>query len=384
MATAVVVKPIRVSDFEARLMGDEPTWTDQENLSPEALTARVLKAYHWYNYHCDAKAQRKFMESYFKANKDKRSDAVLAVEDFRYTITQVGAMARMILVGFKLDKVRKAKFNAKLDDLAALGAKFLKARKEAVKAKEKTRVVVSVQAATKAKAGEIIAEMEDELDKFILAGCKDAFSPFDWLKERDIKAIYAAHLITYYTPVRDEVAAAVAGKDDELKYAYRLFTKKQGKAFLTLLNTLLSDAATFGANKKKQAAPRKKKEKSVDKVVSKVKYQKEDADLKLASIRPENIVGAMELWTYNTKYHVIQHYVAIDRGGLSVKNSSIKNFSEKESTQRAIRKPETILPGLLAANGTRAVNKMYNDLATKTKMPNGRLNEFTILLRVFK
>jgi hypothetical protein len=107
---------------------------------------------------------------------------------------------------------------------------------------------------------------------------------------------------------------------------------------------------------------------------------KEFAELKLVSIKPETIIGATELWIYNTKYRRVQVYKA-EYGALSVKGTSVLGFSVKDSISMTLRKPEEFFKGITM--GKRALNGAIKTLTTKPTKPNGRINEECILLGAF-
>jgi hypothetical protein len=76
-------------------------------------------------------------------------------------------------------------------------------------------------------------------------------------------------------------------------------------------------------------------------------------------------------------------YQASDAGGLSVKGSSIVNFSEEKSIQKKLRKPEVTLPEVLSGGKVYLRNALGNIRAVESAL-SGRLNDDTILLRVVK
>jgi hypothetical protein len=76
-------------------------------------------------------------------------------------------------------------------------------------------------------------------------------------------------------------------------------------------------------------------------------------------------------------------YQASDAGGLSVKGSSIVNFSEEKSIQKKLRKPEVTLPEVLSGGKVYLRNALSNIRAVESAL-SGRLNDDTILLRVVK
>ena len=86
---------------------------------------------------------------------------------------------------------------------------------------------------------------------------------------------------------------------------------------------------------------RVKKSPSKEKLVAKLKYAKESKELKLVSINPVDIVGAAELWVYNTKTRKLGKYVpGTYKDGISVKGTTILDFDETKSVQKTLRKPE--------------------------------------------
>jgi len=127
--------------------------------------------------------------------------------------------------------------------------------------------------------------------------------------------------------------------------------------------------------------PKAKKTVPAEKIVAKLKYKKADEPLKLVSINPADILGAKELWTYNTKSRKLGKYIASEFADLGVKGTSIVNFDENKSVQKTLRKPIDQLKDFKAA-GKVALRKFLDDInAVDTKM-NGRINEEIMLLKV--
>jgi hypothetical protein len=112
-------------------------------------------------------------------------------------------------------------------------------------------------------------------------------------------------------------------------------------------------------------------------------YAKDFAELKLVSVDPKTIVGANQLWVYNTKTRKLGCYNAEDAAGLSIKGSTIQNFSESKSTQKKLRKPEVTLPEVLKG-GKVALRNVLNDIRAVESFLTGRINVDTILLRTIK
>jgi hypothetical protein len=71
---------------------------------------------------------------------------------------------------------------------------------------------------------------------------------------------------------------------------------------------------------------------------------------------------------------------ANNRDGFTVSGTSIKNFDETTSFALTLRKPEDYLP-IIAARTEKQIEKALNELKTKRKSANGRINQDTILIR---
>jgi hypothetical protein len=179
----------------------------------------------------------------------------------------------------------------------------------------------------------------------------------------------------------EELIEAMEGSDPQLKEAYSHMTKTMLKNRVVFFGNLIEDAERYGNVTKKTRAPRKPRTISVEKVLKNFKYQKEDNTYKIASINPEKIIGAQELWCFNTKYKIVTVFRALDRGGLKVKGTSIISYDEATSSSKGCgRKPEIVLDKL--RNGGKIVlRKVMEELKTDKPLQ-FRINENTILMKV--
>ena len=102
------------------------------------------------------------------------------------------------------------------------------------------------------------------------------------------------------------------------------------------------------------------------------------------SIDPKKIIGAQELWVFNTKTRKLGKYVAsngFSSEELSIKGASITGFDEKKSIQKTVRKPDVTLKEFQKA-GKVALRKFLEDInATDIKLT-GRINKEIVLLKV--
>jgi hypothetical protein len=209
-----------------------------------------------------------------------------------------------------------------------------------------------------------------------------AFKVLNLLKAVEAKAAHARIIKEFYGRQLAELEELASGKaDEQLREGYSHRSKKQIKALIAFLQEVDSACTMLGQEAKVNRKPRKTKVVPKDKIVAKLKYKKSDEPLKLVSINPTDIIGAKELWVFNSKTRKLGKYVANEFHDLGVKGTSITGFDEFKSVQKTLRKPAEQLKAFKDA-GKVALRKFLDDInAVDTKM-NGRLNEETLLLKV--
>ena len=208
-----------------------------------------------------------------------------------------------------------------------------------------------------------------------------AFKILNVLKAKQAKAAHARIIREFYNRDLEELQEAATTKDEQLKEAYSHLTKVQLRKITAFYQEIVSACEMLAQEAKVNRKPKAKKAVPAEKIVAKLKYKKADEPLKLVSINPAEILGAKELWTYNTKSRKLGKYVATEFAELGVKGTSIINFDENKSVQKTLRKPIDQLKEFKAA-GKVALRKFLDDInAVDTKM-NGRINDEIMLLKV--
>lgn len=364
-------KVTRITRSEAYIvnkkhLGDEPVFT-------KPLTQlEYMQALNWYNYMATNAEAKDYIITYFK-NLGRMNDAKIAksIPD-NFIPTTAAWTCRLISRGFKVPLDNPNEYVEK---------KIKETYKYVQQPKEETpKNVISIQDRIKERAHDIIGEIEGMIDDYIYND--QEFSLYTWLQSNNIPASYATSIVSKFSPVLDELLEAYEGKCEQLKEGYRHLKKTEIKKLIDFYNTLIEDAERYSSNTKKVRTARKPRTVSVEKKIKNLKYQKEDQTYKIASISPEKIIGAMELWTFNTKYKTITRLVAIDRGGLQVKGTSISNYCESTSTTRSMgrKDPNEIVKRILEG-GKLVLRKIFDDFKTEKPLAY-RVNENTILLRV--
>jgi hypothetical protein len=208
-----------------------------------------------------------------------------------------------------------------------------------------------------------------------------AFKILNVLKAKQAKAAHARIIREFYNRDLEELQEAATTKDEQLKEAYSHLSKVQLRKITAFYQEIVSACEMLAQEAKVNRKPKAKKAVPAEKIVAKLKYKKADEPLKLVSINPADILGAKELWTYNTKSRKLGKYIASEFADLGVKGTSIINFDEHKSVQKTLRKPIDQLKEFKAA-GKVALRKFLDDInAVDTKM-NGRINEEIMLLKV--
>ena len=232
--------------------------------------------------------------------------------------------------------------------------------------------------------------MTDELEDAIESFQADpenfdpkAFKILNLLKGRQVKAAHARIIKTLYARDLAELEELASGEaDEQLREGYQHLSRKQVKNLIAFYQEIAAACDMLAQEAKVNRAPRAKKSVPKEKLIAKLKYKKTDEPLKLVSINPVDIIGATELWVFNTKTRKLGKYVADSiQGPLSVKGTSLIGFDEHQSVQKTLRKPDEKLKEFKAASKVQLRKFLDGINATDTKM-NGRLNEETILLRI--
>ena len=239
---------------------------------------------------------------------------------------------------------------------------------------------VSIQERINEQVSNYIGEIEGKVDDFVNSDFKEKYDCYAHLNNMGCKSVHARKMRQLYIECYNESVDVYNADDDYLNEAWGHLKPKYHKKIMDFYGIIVDDIDRLIKNSTAQRKPRKKKTLSATRLVSKLKYQVEHPELRLVSVNPEKVVGATELWVYNTKNNRLGVYYAKNSiRGLSVKGSTILNFDSDTSVQKTARKPEEVLSTLTK----RTLNKNMKQMKTKDKEVTGRINAQTILLGVF-
>lgn len=362
--------------LERQYLGEEPTFKQDEELEKIDL----IKAMNWYNATKDSATAKKYLLQALKdAGVDKQILAAFGDINDSDCMT-VGFLSRMISRGAVLSDKDRETFDCALTGLIAAAESIRDSKKNSSSNnKEKAEVpVVSVQDRIKAQAQRVISDLEVALDKR-----EFKTNVKELLINAGVKGPQAKHVREWVDARIKEFTSVQKTKDDQLKEGYSNYSKAQLKAILKWLETVNESIDQIVVLAKAGRKPRAKKVKSAAQVVGKMQYMKADAALKVNSVDPTQIVGALQLWVFNTKTRKLGVFNASDAQGLTVKGTTVKNYDESKSFAKTIRKPEVKIPELMGA-GKVALRHFMDEIKAKESTLKGRINGDVLLLRVMK
>jgi hypothetical protein len=357
-------------------MGNEPSWTLQDINNEQG---DISGAFTWYNYSCTKKDAKEFVLDYLKAT-NKSKDIILAFKalpESKYVV-QFGWLARMFSLGFQPSEKTKEFFNRNFKELLALGNNILKSDPLPV---EEDAPKVNIQDRIREKASEEAGEIEGLIDDFVMSGCKNAPDMDSYFKSRSLSSVVMKKVCDVFIDRSKEIESVITTDDPQIKEGYSNFTKTELRKFKDFLDAIVVAANKGAETNKPTRKKRKVKEKPASIVVAKMNYMKEFEELQLKSVLPEKMIGASQVWTYNTKTKLLGVYNSDNAKGINVKGSTLQNFNADTSVGKRLRKPEVVLPDLLGAGKIR-IKKILPELTTKEAPLTGRMNSDTIIVRV--
>lgn len=326
----------------------------------------------------DSKEYAQIVKGFIKRNFPKQTaKSLLKVPDHKVSYSHIAAYCVLKENNKEIPESSQIWMDNMFTDLEAEGSVIVKEKKK----EEKTKAYQpSIQERMAEQLSEIIGQFELWVDA---QPNKDVPKMFDWLKKNAVAQAHIKKIRAYYEPIEAEFLELTKKTcDEEFKESFNL-TPAQVKRHIKFFEAMMNDLDAYENLKKATRKTRKPKPKSADKLVAKLKYKKDDNKYKIVSADPTSIVGALEVWTFNTKNRKLGKYVSQDLVALSVKGASIINFNENKSFQKTIRKPEEKLAEFNKA-GKVALRKFLEDIrATSTKL-NGRMNEHIVILKVVK
>lgn len=389
MATKRKTKAAHLTEARSSKGRDHsPKWDSVETMSDDEFSRHFRISMDWYRLESSGKDLKPKVITWMAANDYAKDEIALfkKTKDWRCNLT-VGALVANLLKGMPDSRPGFNEGRSTTKYVKDSIAKILEEGKNDVEEEEDTTKslipVVTIQDRLRETAGKMSEEIDYALDEF--STNPDTFDPkaikvLNLLKAKEAKAAHARIIKGFYTRSYEELQEAQLGECEQLKEAYGHLSKPQLKKLIAFYHEIISACDMLGQEAKVNRKPRAKKAQPKEKIVAKLKYAKTNEQLKLVSINPAEIIGAKELWVYNTKSRKLGKYMASEYLELGVKGTSITGFNENLSVQKTLRKPEEQLKEFKAA-GKVQLRKFLDDIRAVDIKLNGRINEDIILLR---
>jgi hypothetical protein len=375
---------------DEKYVGTEPEWDTEatELMAPEDKERLMRHAFRYYNYFYNQKDLKKYVVEWLKNGHFLEKEDLSAYIRTSDKLTSMTAcsLVKMHKMGmpfreretvFVLEAVRTAITLSK--DSGADEAAILAEEEKSVPKVEAYKP--TIQDRLNEKTSETIGELEGHYDQ-VIQDSKYTFKPYDFLVANNVPQSQLSKYEALYQKRFDELKMAFNKEDEQLIEGYSHYKSADFKRIFAILDQILNDVAQYRGVKKATKKVRAPKSVSKEKVVSKLKYAKEDKVLRLVSVNPADIIGSQELWVYNIKTRKLGKYVADSiQGPLGVKGTSITGYDEFKSVCKTLRKPDEKLKEFAKASKIQ-LRKFLEDIkATDTKL-NGRIGTDTVLLKV--
>lgn len=341
-------------------------------INPMNYSVDMMRALNWYNERHSTKEYKSWFMSSFKKKVDFDHDSV---NDFEYRV--IGVLCRIKDNGNVLSDEHEEKIQTELRRIRSLCVERSQKPKQTEPDQPKVPKV-TVQDRIDSKVSEFLAEIDGFVDEFCTEGTMPNLQSL--IITMGISGPMTKKISESVTPKIEHLEEVIAGKDKQLVEGWSNLSKAQLKKLLSIYTSLMERL-----QQAKVTAPRKKREskpKPAGIIVQKMKYMKTSDELGITSVSPATIVGATEVWLFNTKTKKLQQYLATDGTAISVKGTTLINWDVTKSKAKTLRKPETL--GTILDKGKRAFGQFMKTIKSKEFDLNGRVNEDCLIIGTFK
>lgn len=397
MATAQSVKapkkaPKKTRDplfTDEKYTGGEPVWDTERALkmSQAEFDHFLRKSFFYYNYFYAQKDLKKHAVKWMQENKYSKADvsAFIRSPDRAIPMTAYG----LLMANRQGMPFREKELNYFKQQIANAIAEADSEPAETVTGPKATSdqkivppaAVKTIQDRLNEKTSEHLAYFEGLYDEVVAGGTVDP-KAYDYLVTNAVPQSQIKKFEELFSARKAELGAAQGKMFEDFVESYKHYKASDFKRHYEFLDSILDALEQYRGVKKTQKKARVKRAPNKEKLVSKIKYMKEEKTLKLVSINPVDIIGAQELWTYNTKTRKLYKYIADSvLGPLGIKGTSLTGFNTTMSVGKTLRKPEEKLKEFAKASKVQ-LRKFLDEIKATETIGNGRINSDMILLRI--
>ena len=368
---------------DEKYTGTEPVWDTERAaaMSQDEFDHFLRKSFFYYNYYYSQKDCKRHVVKWMQDNQYSKADVSKFVRSPDRALPMTAcALVMAALQGMPMREKELTYLRERLHE--AINSDNLEPE-EVVADQPAVQAVraPTIQDRLNEKTAEHLAHFEALYDE-VLAG--DAVKPdaFNYLTANTVPQSQIGKFEHLFTVRKGELLVAQERRDEQVEEAYKHYKAADFRRHHAFLDQLLLDLDQYRSVKKATKKARVKRAPNKEKVVSRLKYMKEEKTLKLVSINPVDIVGAQELWVYNTKTRKLYKYVADTlQGPLGVKGTSLTGFDPVKSVGKTLRKPDERLKEFARATKVQ-LRKFLEDIKATETVGNGRMNSDTVLLKV--
>ena len=326
------------------------------------------------------------IKTWIKKNFPQPSKYILANPEYHFTMTHHAATA----FWYNNDLNKTVESDKAPDFLSHLfdkmiplieKGKIIYKEKQAERKAKSNIITISPQEKLVRKINNTIMQELLELEDKWIDGDEATINIYDRFKYHGLTNTAISHVKPMIEGWLLDYEDAYHKRCDQAVEGYSHLKRSTLNQRIKICTAMLEDLERIRSATKASRNVKIKRPKSVDKQVAKVQYKKEDIDFKIVSINPIQIPTKTRLYAFNTKSKMIIEYVTESPNGFEISGSTIKNISTGLSRTICLRKPLDFLPIVLQKT-PKQINDAWETLKTKTKVPNGRINKDTILLRV--
>lgn len=367
---------------DEKYTGSEPIWPEEASTWDDDLFDHHLrKSFFYYNYYYSQKDTKKYVEEWAKKSGifTQKELKIFSQNSDRSIPMTVCSLIMAHKVGMPL-KEKHTDFIIDSIKKSISSDEVTESKTSAPKKVEKEEYKPNIQDRMQEKTAELIGELEGMYDE-IVKNKKNSFNPYDFLTANKVVQTQLSKYVDVFGKRKAELELAQSKKDPQLTEAYKHYKAQDFKRLIAWIDLLFMAIDEYRQVKQATKKARVKKAPSKEKIVSKLKYAKDNKELKIVSINPVDIIGSSELWIYNTKTRKLGKYIAEAHNTLTIKGTSIEGFDTVKSVSKTIRKPAEKLKEFAKAGKIQLRKFMDEIKATETKL-NGRISTDIVLLKV--
>ena len=383
----------RVVAYDSKYTGEEPSWDDSKALDGVAYHRRRSSGLSFYNYYCTTKDLINDVAKFAKSQGYK-SDIIRIVKSnhkvFSFTASKIARMLNKGMPSTHKDwkeyceqcpGVNMTQANNDIqyvkDEIDRISKQYKEVKEDVKSSEPKISVVDRMNNKVNDK---IIYHLDGMIDEWSDSSTKvEGLNLTTLLKSSDIPVRGLSIVEKWLETLRDSLQKCM-DKDNEFDIeGWSFLSKPAIRNRIKEIDKMLVQVDKYRGANTKVRKPRKKKVKSAEVQVKKLKYKESDDDFGISSVSPVNIPGSRKVIFFNTNNRKLFVYES-DGDGIGVKGTTLQNYDDNKSYGLTIRKPDDILP-IITNKSEKVFTKSIDALTTKQVKCNGRINDHMVILR---